>query len=662
VLSVPPFVLAGALLLWGTAAGFGPAAVALALLVEAARYSAWRFELRVRDFERIADLCAAALAAALLYALSSAAHFSEGLVATLRWLPLLFAPLILAQRLSSAGSVPLSALFWSLRRGRSAATVRPPAAAEAPHAGNVDFAYLGACLLAAAAANLRAPWFYAALGMLLLIALWPQRKAGGARFAWPVAAAAALALGFGIQAALTRMQSALEDAALQWLDARWQAQADPYRTRTAIGDIGTLKASDRIVLRVDVDAAARDAPPLLRHATYTRYVAGAWSAPAQPFRALVADADGWVLAPGAGSVKLRVSGWTLEGRALLALPASTVRVDGLAAADLQTNGMGAVRVEDGPQPLLYEAWYEPETAGDAPPGREDLVVPAALAAPMREVADTLALRAAAPGDAVSALQSFFNDRFEYSLDLDAPGGSGRSLVRFLTQDRRGHCEYFATATVLLLRAAGIPARYATGYSVQEWSEIEQRYVVRARHAHAWVLAWVDGRWREVDTTPAVWAQEDAQRASALQMFYDIASALHYRISLWRTGDDRAGAALPVWTWLAVPLAGYLLWRLWRRRARRKSRRAAVAMPADAGLAALLRRLARLGYERPPGTPLLAWVRALPLDDREMRAQLENVVRDYYRTRFAVHGAPVAADREADLEAGAATPVSRPMRR
>jgi hypothetical protein len=60
--------------------------------------------------------------------------------------------------------------------------------------------------------------------------------------------------------------------------------------------------------------------------------------------------------------------------------------------------------------------------------------------------------------------------------------------------------------------------------------------------------------------------------------------------------------------------------------------------------------------------LLAWVRALPLDDREMRAQLENVVRDYYRTRFAVHGAPVAADREADLEAGAATPVSRPMRR
>jgi transglutaminase-like putative cysteine protease len=43
------------------------------------------------------------------------------------------------------------------------------------------------------------------------------------------------------------------------------------------------------------------------------------------------------------------------------------------------------------------------------------------------------------------------------------------LARFLLRTRSGHCEYFATATVLLLRQLGIPARYAVGYAVHEAS-------------------------------------------------------------------------------------------------------------------------------------------------------------------------------------------------
>src|SRR5205807_1199702 len=70
-----------------------------------------------------------------------------------------------------------------------------------------------------------------------------------------------------------------------------------------------------------------------------------------------------------------------------------------------------------------------------------------------------------------------------------------ALEEFLLNSRAGHCEYFATATTLLLRAAGVPARYAVGFSVQEWSRLEQRYIVRARHAHSWTLAYVNGGWR-----------------------------------------------------------------------------------------------------------------------------------------------------------------------
>ena len=41
------------------------------------------------------------------------------------------------------------------------------------------------------------------------------------------------------------------------------------------------------------------------------------------------------------------------------------------------------------------------------------------------------------------------------------------VAEFLLKTRAGHCEHFATATTMLLRAAGVPTRYAVGYSVQE---------------------------------------------------------------------------------------------------------------------------------------------------------------------------------------------------
>src|SRR4029079_624651 len=60
--------------------------------------------------------------------------------------------------------------------------------------------------------------------------------------------------------------------------------------------------------------------------------------------------------------------------------------------------------------------------------------------------------------------------------------------------------------------AGIPARYAVGYSAQEFSALERALVVRHRHAHAWVLARADGGWTTVHTTPANWADQEAEAA------------------------------------------------------------------------------------------------------------------------------------------------------
>lgn len=76
---------------------------------------------------------------------------------------------------------------------------------------------------------------------------------------------------------------------------------------------------------------------------------------------------------------------------------------------------------------------------------------------------------------------------------------------FLSEADSGYCIHYATATTVLLRAAGIPARYVTGFTVEG---IEGKTVtVPLKNAHAWVEYWTDMYgWQILDPTPA--AQEE----------------------------------------------------------------------------------------------------------------------------------------------------------
>lgn len=72
---------------------------------------------------------------------------------------------------------------------------------------------------------------------------------------------------------------------------------------------------------------------------------------------------------------------------------------------------------------------------------------------------------------------------------------------FLEESDTGYCVHFATATTVLLKAAGIPARYVTGYAVQV--EKNATTVVRAEDAHAWAEYWLPGfGWTVLEATPA----------------------------------------------------------------------------------------------------------------------------------------------------------------
>jgi transglutaminase-like putative cysteine protease len=91
---------------------------------------------------------------------------------------------------------------------------------------------------------------------------------------------------------------------------------------------------------------------------------------------------------------------------------------------------------------------------------------------------------------------------EYTL-LFTEEPAGSALDHFLFKTRAGHCEYFATALAMLLRAVDVPTRLVVGYRGGQWFEDDELYLVRQSDAHAWVEAHMPGRgWIRLDPTPA----------------------------------------------------------------------------------------------------------------------------------------------------------------
>lgn len=88
------------------------------------------------------------------------------------------------------------------------------------------------------------------------------------------------------------------------------------------------------------------------------------------------------------------------------------------------------------------------------------------------------------------------------------------VENFLTYSKEGYCVQYASALTLLLRRAGIPARYVEGYVASDLARsydnsAVSRYsgTVRDYNAHAWVEVWYDGLgWIPYEATPAYYSQ------------------------------------------------------------------------------------------------------------------------------------------------------------
>ena len=102
----------------------------------------------------------------------------------------------------------------------------------------------------------------------------------------------------------------------------------------------------------------------------------------------------------------------------------------------------------------------------------------------------------------AVLQWFHTEPFFYTLSPPLLE-EGEPVDMFLFDTRRGFCEHYASAFVVMLRAVGIPARVVTGYQGGEMNPRGGYMIVRQSDAHAWAEAIIDGRWQRFDPTAAV---------------------------------------------------------------------------------------------------------------------------------------------------------------
>jgi len=138
---------------------------------------------------------------------------------------------------------------------------------------------------------------------------------------------------------------------------------------------------------------------------------------------------------------------------------------------------------------------------------------------IRQLAERITANAPTAYDKAVAIERYLRTRLGYTLDL-----SGRPpedpLAFFLFEKKAGHCEYFASAMTVMLRALGVPARYVNGFLPGDYNDLGGDYVVRGSDAHSWVEVFFgEYGWIPFDPTPGA-NEPERSWLSRLAQYYD----------------------------------------------------------------------------------------------------------------------------------------------
>jgi transglutaminase-like putative cysteine protease len=329
------------------------------------------------------------------------------------------------------------------------------------------------------------------------------------------------------------------------------------------------------------------------------------------------------------------------------------------------------------EPTSYQALSYTASSATGPLSaaerRVETALPHARNPRSAELARELRARAGSDAAFVAATLEFLGSGgFVYSLEPERLGSE--QVDEFLFRTRTGFCGHYASAFVVLMRAAGVPARVVTGYLGAEWNPMGGYLVVRQSDAHAWVEVWLEGRgWTRVDPTAVVaperlrhglldllpeamsaptrllhgsaWLTRLLQRWDAANAWWsDRVVKFDYSTQLdvlERLGIHSAGARELGWAF-ALTLLGWLAviaWQLGREaRAHRPD-------PLARAYARLCRKLSRTGVTRTLEQGPLAYAAALGAAHPGLVPGAQALLAHYAWLRF---GAPAPATRTRDI--------------
>jgi hypothetical protein len=236
-------------------------------------------------------------------------------------------------------------------------------------------------------------------------------------------------------------------------------------------------------------------------------------------------------------------------------------------------------------------------------------------------------------------------KFRYTLD-NPSAAAANPLQDFLETTRAGHCEYFASALALALRARDVPARIVNGYRLGLWNPAGGYFVVTQNEAHSWVEYWDPAvqAWRVADPTPAAppsalgestWLGALRRLTDALQYQWDRnvvrfsdedqlegSAWVQARFDQAKAGVHALGAIRSAW-FAAALLLPLVLWRF--RRLLRLSGRDKEAIPE--GIKSLRPLVNRTKKELPPlpGETLRTWMARLAVRRPDRADALSNLL-------------------------------------
>ena len=440
-------------------------------------------------------------------------------------------------------------------------------------------------------------------------------------------------------------------------------------------EVTGIKSDRRVVARVEFPELRPGLLPTnlyLRGAVYSRYEDGTWrhseatSLPVQRagFLHFVGDAA----ADSTADITLEAA----DHPALFTYGQPSL-IEG-AFAPVLSDGEGNLSLSHSGHPTLR---YRVRFAADLPrrprsvrrAGTVDLAFPEGYE-DVRVLALEVAGGTGTDRERAERIVRFFLAGFRYTLSDPAS-----SIREFLFQKRAGYCEHFAAGLSLLLRGAGIPSRVAAGYLGGEWNGVGKYLIVRQSDAHAWVEAWIDGRWVTLDATPpsgdfspfktrtgtiGLYADWLRQRWDKYVVNYSMrmqADAVREGVrAVRRTGtafrfrgwDGIGGAARRTAGGSILAAAAlYLLYRLLRKRRNTAGKGSPPGLPPLPGpYARLVRRLDRNRFRHHPGETLEDTLTTAVRSHPSLSDDAARFLGLYHRDRFGPAALPPEAREEA----------------